>query len=249
MAARGTGSRSGSELAVITRRTLTVGTVALAAGARTAPALGAARVETVAALDKPRLPFAAEALAPRLSAETIRAHFAGHHMGYYNQVLNLNNLAGQTLPDIIRNSQHAPALAPLHAAACQLFNHNVYWRSLQASDPETPPPILARIIERDFGGLAQLHEAFLQAASRHPGTGWLWLLSDREGRLQVRALSDAESPLVMGAHPLLAIDLWEHAYYLDYRHRRTAYLSATLDLLNWPFAQAMLLGTQKGQLV
>lgn len=226
---------------MITRRVFALGAAALGCGA--ADAQGLTDAQAVGAVGKPRLPFPVEALAPQLSADTVRTHFAGHHLGYYHQVLNLNSLAGQSLTSIIEDSATTPALAALHTAACQLFNHNLYWQSLRAPKAEAMPPILAGRIERDFGGLPLLHNELLTAANSHPGPGWLWLLVSRGGTMTVRALPDNQSPIKAGQRPLLAIDLWEHAYYLDYRHRRSAYLRATLDLLNWPFAEAMLLAS------
>lgn len=202
----------------------------------------------VVSLAKPRLPFSADALAPKLSAESIRSHFAGFHVPSYQRLLNLEaGMRGaSTLAEVIRQSAGQPAAQDLFLAAAQLFNHNLYWNSLSALPARIVPALVEGCAKRDFGGMGALQDALLTAALDHTGPGWLWLLADERGRLSVRTLDDLTSPLTMGLRPLLAVDLWEHAYYLDYRHRRSAYLASMLDVLNWDFAAEMLLSSASG---
>ncbi len=205
-------------------------------------------LQAVGALAKPKLPFSVEALAPRLSADAVRSHFAGFHIPCYQRLLNLEagTRGSVSLTELIRQSAGQPSAQDLYVATTQLFNHNLYWSSIAAPRQGAVPALIEGYARRDFGGMRGLQEALLTAALDHTGPGWLWLLAGENGRLRVQALDDASSPMALGLRPLLTVDLWEHAYYLDYRHRRSAYLSSMLDLLNWDFAAAMLLAGSPG---
>ena len=185
----------------------------------------------------PALPYAADALAPAISPRTVEFHYGKHHAGY---VKTLNTLIPGTpyenlpLPDIVRLAARNGDTAVFNQAA-QSWNHAFYWESLApagtAGAPEGP---LAAAIDRDFGGLAPLLDALKTAAVKRFGSGWAWLVRNADGRLAVESTANADTPLVRdGVTPLLVIDVWEHAYYLDWQNRRPDYVQAVLALLDW----------------
>ena len=183
----------------------------------------------------PELPFARNALAPHISEETIEYHYGKHHAAY---VANLNRLIPGTgfedlpLEEIIRN---APPGAIFNNAA-QVWNHTFYWNCLSPTGGGEPQGELRRAIERDFGSLAGFRERFAGSAAGNFGSGWTWLVKGDSGRLEIVNTSNAGCPLTSGATPLLTIDVWEHAYYIDYRNARPAYIEAFQEhLVNWDF--------------
>ena len=182
----------------------------------------------------PPLPFAKDALAPLMSAETFEFHYGKHHQAYVN---NLNKLtegkpeAKMPLEEIILA---APA-GGLFNNAAQVWNHSFFWNSLKAGGGGEPAGELAAAVKRDFGSFAKLREEFANAAATLFGSGWVWLVLDG-GKLKVVKTANADTPLVHGQVPLLALDVWEHAYYLDYQNRRPDFVQAFLDhLINWDF--------------
>jgi len=183
----------------------------------------------------PPLPWAKDALAPAISAETLDFHYGKHHQTY---VTTLNKLiegkpeANQSLEQII---QSAPP-GPVFNNAAQVWNHTFYWSSMKPKGGGKPTGAIAQKINADFGSFEKFTELFSQAGATQFGSGWAWL-SLKGGKLEVTKTPNAETPLTTGATPLLTMDVWEHAYYLDFQNRRPDYIKAFLDnLVNWDFA-------------
>ncbi|MBS0327581.1 MAG: superoxide dismutase [Proteobacteria bacterium] len=187
----------------------------------------------------PPLPFADGALAPVVSANTLSFHYGKHHKAYVD---NLNNLVkgtefeSATLERIIGDSAGKPDRAGMFNNAAQIWNHTFYWSSLTPGGGGKPAGRLASMIDSDLGGYDQFRKDFAAAAVSQFGSGWAWLVAEG-GKLKVVKTGNAEVPLTRGQTPLLTIDVWEHAYYLDYQNRRGDYVNAVIDkLLNWGFA-------------
>jgi len=220
------------------------GGLALMAGPTTAQA--ATKPIDRSSLTLPPLPFAPDALAPVISARTVDFHYNKHHAGYFTNLSKLvagSPWASASLEEIILASAGAPDKKAVFNNAAQAWNHNLYWQSLSPT-ASTPAPALAAAIARDFGSQAALETELAKAAVGQFGSGWAWLVVDA-GRLKVVATSNADNPMVGGAVPLLVIDVWEHAYYLDDQNRRADYVDGVIHkLLNWGnasrrFASAM----------
>lgn len=178
------------------------------------------------------LPFEPTALEPQISAETLSYHYGKHHAGY---VAKLNSLIPGTpyehmsLEEIIKHSD-----GPIFNNAAQVFNHDFYWKGLSGS--VTAPSVeMSMRIERDFGSMDGFKEAFVNAAAAHFGSGWTWLVVAPGGKLHIRTTSNADTPLRSEETPLLTCDVWEHAYYIDYRNARADYLSRWWERINWRF--------------
>lgn len=179
------------------------------------------------------LPFDQSALAPYVSKETIDFHYGRHHQTYVN---NLNQLivgtdfAQKSLVEIVQSSTGA-----IFNNAAQVWNHTFYWDGLHASsNPKDLSPELAAAINATFGDLEKFKESFTKAALAWFGSGWVWLVKDDQG-LSIVSTSNASTPLTTGQIPLLTCDVWEHAYYIDYRNARAKYLEAFWHLVNWKF--------------
>ncbi len=187
----------------------------------------------------PPLPYADNALDPVISANTLGFHYGKHHKTYVdnlNKLIAGTPLEGQSLEAIIKESAGKADKAGIFNNSAQIWNHTFYWNSLKPNGGGTPPAALAKLIERDFGSLDNLKKELATAATTQFGSGWAWLASDN-GKLVVTKTSNAELPLTKGQKALLTIDVWEHAYYLDYQNRRPDYANAVLDkLINWQFA-------------
>jgi len=188
----------------------------------------------------PDLPYDKGALSPYISAETLTFHHDKHHATYVkntNDLIADTPLADKSLTDIILISAADTVLTPVFNNAAQCFNHEFYWESLSPVKQEIPE-ILEKMIIRDFESVAGFQKAFHQAAASHFGSGWCWLILGKEGTLQILTTANADTPLTKpDAKPLLCIDVWEHAYYLDYQNRRADYLTAVIEnALNWHFA-------------
>lgn len=209
------------------------GAVPLAARAATAP-----RMFDASPLVQPPLPFAVNALAPVISTHTVDVHYNKHHKGYFTTLataLSGNAMAGATLEQVLLASARQPGQAPLYHAAAQAWNHNLYWQSLSPV-PTTASPALAAAITARFGTQAAMIEALAHAAVSQFGSGWGWLVLADDG-LRVLATGNADNPLVDGMVPLLVIDVWEHAYYLDYENQRAEHVGKVLpQLINWQTA-------------
>jgi len=187
----------------------------------------------------PPLPYAKDALEPHISAETVDIHYEKHHKGYLAKLrkqIEGKPEAERSLEDLIRTSS-----GNLFDNAAQVWNHSFYWMSMKPNGGGDPEDELREQIESAFGSTKQFRELFAEAANGEFGSGWAWLVQDGRGRLSVRNSSDAENPLQRGLVPLLTLDVWEHAYYVDYRNERARYVDAFLDhLLNWDFVAANL---------
>jgi superoxide dismutase, Fe-Mn family len=187
----------------------------------------------------PPLPWEENALEPVISARTIGFHYGKHHKGYVD---NLNKLAAGTeyadlsLEQIITATAGQADKAALFNNAAQVWNHSFYWQSLRPDGGGEPPAALKTKMEAAFGGLDGCKKELAAAATSQFGSGWAWLVLDGD-QLKVAKTANAEMPLTRGLRPLLTIDVWEHAYYLDYQNRRADYVKAVLDkLVNWGFA-------------
>jgi Fe-Mn family superoxide dismutase len=188
--------------------------------------------------DLPSLPYAIDALEPHLSAETLEFHHGKHHQTYMTALEKL--LAGtpqadQSLEQIVLGAKGA-----VFDNAAQVWNHTFYWNCMTARGGGEPGGPLSAAIKRDFGGFAQFKAAFTQAALGQFGSGWAWLVKDADGSLKVTKTSNADLPLRHGQTALLTCDVWEHAYYIDYRNARARYVETFLNsLANWDFTARM----------
>lgn len=189
------------------------------------------------------LPYGESALAPIISAQTIGIHYGKHHKGYFDQVAKLTegtNFAEASLEEIMLKTYKDKANInnpTLFNNAAQVWNHNFYWNSMK---PNAGKPSLALMdkINQSFGDFDKFKKAFADASITTFGTGWSWLVADKKGKLAIIKTEDADNPLTQKLKPLLTIDVWEHAYYLDYQNKRADYVNAVIDkLLNWEFAE------------
>ena len=189
----------------------------------------------------PMLPYEENALEPVISARTVSFHYGKHHAGYVtklNELVEGSPYAGQPLDKVVTRAAKDPAAKAIFNNAAQAWNHDFYWRSMRPQGGGTPGGALRDAIERDIGGLAEFRTAFAKAAAGEFGSGWAWLVVGKDGKLKIATTDDADTPIVRGETPLLTIDVWEHAYYLDYQNRRPDYIAAWLDkLINWEFAE------------
>jgi len=181
----------------------------------------------------PALPYAKDALAPVISAETLDYHYGKHHQAY---VTNLNNLVpgtefeGKSLEDIITS-----ASGGVFNNAAQVWNHTFYWNGLSPEGGGTPNGNLGQAIDDAFGSFDEFKEQFKKAGAGNFGSGWTWLVADGSGALEIVNTDDAGNPLTDGKQPLLTVDVWEHAYYIDYRNARPQYLEEIWKIVNWDF--------------
>lgn len=186
----------------------------------------------------PPLPYAENALEPVISARTIGFHYGKHHQGYVNNLNKLvtgTPLADQPLEAVVKATAN-PDQTVIFNNAAQVWNHTFYWNSLKPKGGGKPTGALAEMIDKSFGGFEQFKAEFAKAATGQFGSGWVWLVKDGD-KLAVVKTGNADNPLVHGQKPLLTVDVWEHAYYLDYQNRRADYVTAVLDgLINWDFA-------------
>jgi Fe-Mn family superoxide dismutase len=193
----------------------------------------------------PDLPYDYGALQPVISAATMKLHHGAHHRGYIdklNALVKGSELDGVPLETIIKRSgsqaAYDPASRLIFNNAAQAWNHAFYWRSLRPKASDTRPRgALAARIEADFGGVERFNGLFKTAAMGVFGSGWVWLVEDC-GVLKIKATANADTPIAHGQAPLLVLDVWEHAYYLDYQSRRIGYVEGAVDfLLDWQFAE------------
>ena len=176
----------------------------------------------------PELPYPKNALAPHISEETLEYHHGKHHQTY---VTNLNNLTQSSdLEDLIKTQT-----GPIFNNAAQVWNHTFYWHSLAPKAGGAPKDKIATAINQSFGSLESFKEQFTKAALGQFGSGWAWLVQDNTGKLAIEATSNAGCPLQTGKKPILTCDVWEHAYYIDYRKARAKYIDAWWQLVNWDF--------------
>lgn len=193
----------------------------------------------------PPLPYANDALAPHISAETIDFHYGKHHAGY---VKKLNELvAGTPMADLeleaVIDSVHGSTDSndkKVFNNAAQTWNHTFFWSSMRPAGGGAPHDELAEMIDADFTGIDGFNTAFVKAAEQHFGSGWVWLV-EADGKLEIMTTANADLPLTSGKTALLVCDIWEHAYYLDYQNRKPDFVQTWLaHLINWDFAHANL---------
>lgn len=181
----------------------------------------------------PELPYAKDALAPHISKETLEFHYGKHHATY---VANLNKLIvgtefeNLTLEDIVKR-----AAGGIFNNAAQVWNHTFYWHCLSPKGGGAPTGALAEAINLSFGSLAAFKEKFAATAVGTFGSGWAWLVKNPDGTLAIESTSNAANPMTTGKKPLLTCDVWEHAYYIDYRNARATYVEAFWKIVNWAF--------------
>lgn len=195
--------------------------------------------KTATPISLPPLPYSEDALAPIISAKTLSLHHGKHHKAYVDKVNELvlgTELEAQSLEQIVMATSGKSDKTELFNNAAQAWNHNFYWRSLTPKGGGTPGTALADKINAAFGSHDAFKKQFADAAVKQFGSGWAWLAADGHS-LRIVKTSNADLPLTKGLTPLLAIDVWEHAYYLDYQNKRPDYVAAVIDkLLNWEFA-------------
>jgi len=186
----------------------------------------------------PELPYSRDALQNVISAETIDYHYGKHHQTYVN---NLNKLIAGTkyadmeLTDIIKQSSGG-----IFNNAAQVYNHNFYWNCLSPDGGGEPGEKLTNLINKNFGSFADFKEKFSAVAINTFGSGWAWLVQNNDGSLSIESTSNAVNPIIEGKTPLLTCDVWEHAYYIDYRNARATYVEKFWDIVNWDFVAANL---------
>lgn len=186
----------------------------------------------------PELPYAKNALAPHISEETLDYHHGKHHQTYVN---NLNKLientefASMELEDIIKKSSGG-----LFNNAAQVWNHTFYWHCLSPNGGGEPEGKLSDAINQHFGSFQQFRDRFSETAITTFGSGWAWLVEDSQGNLKIVSTSNAQNPMTEGQTPILTCDVWEHAYYIDYRNKRPEYVESFWKLVNWEFAASNL---------
>jgi len=201
--------------------------------------------EFIMAVILPPLPFEKNALEPYISSQTLEYHYGKHHNTY---VVNTNNLTKETelenisLEDIIMRSVNDSTKIALFNNAAQVWNHTFYWNSLKPNGGGLPNGAVGQKISADFGSYENFVNLFKEAALAQFGSGWAWLVIDN-GKLNIIKTTNADTPIAHGIKPILCIDVWEHAYYLDYKNGRADYTNAIIkNLLNWDFANENLAG-------
>jgi Fe-Mn family superoxide dismutase len=199
----------------------------------------------------PDLPYAKDALAPHMSAETLEFHHGKHHAAYVKKANELvegrQELGGASLIDVVRSAREKSD-AKLFNNSAQLWNHSFFWQCLAPAQGQKPTGRLAQMIEDGFGGVDPLLQKLTDEAVNHFSNGWAWLLLDRD-QLKIASLHDADTPLVHdGMLPLFTLDVWEHAYYIDYRNERPKFAASVLsNIVNWEFVAQNLDGRGAGR--
>ena len=186
----------------------------------------------------PALPYALDALQPHISQETLEFHYGKHHQTYVtnlNKLLEGSDQASASLEEVIKNSSGG-----LFNNAAQVYNHTFYWNCLSPNGGGEPGGAVADAINKAFGSFAEFKEKFSANAITTFGSGWGWLVQNSDGSIALASTTGAGCPLTSGQKPLLTCDVWEHAYYIDYRNARPKYLEAFWNLVNWDFVAANL---------
>lgn len=182
----------------------------------------------------PALPYAMDALAPHISKETLEYHYGKHHQAYVtnlNKLTEGSDLANQSLEELIQSQSGG-----IFNNAAQVWNHTFYWQSLSPNGGGEPQGKLLDAINRDFGSFEEFKQQFTACAATTFGSGWAWLVKNDAGQLEIVSTSNAANPMTDGKTPVLTCDVWEHAYYIDYRNARPKYIDAFWQLVNWDFA-------------
>ncbi len=187
------------------------------------------------------LPYAKDALAPYISAETLEFHYEKHHKGYVTKLNEIaaadSNVASKSLEEVVKTSS-----GKTFNMAAQIWNHDFYWLSLAPKAGGNPTGKIAEAIDKSFGSFESFQKKFDEAAVNHFGSGWAWLVREQNSNdLSIMSLHDADTPLAHGKVAVLTCDVWEHAYYIDYRNARPKYMEAFWKLVNWEFANKNLL--------
>ena len=186
----------------------------------------------------PELPYAKDALTPHISEETLEFHYGKHHATYVtklNAAIEGTDFAGKDLEAIVKSSDGG-----VFNNAAQIWNHTFYWNSLSPNGGSEPTGAVKDGIDAAFGSFDAFKEQFTASAVGNFGSGWTWLVKNSDGSLAIVNTDDAETPLTTDATPILTLDVWEHAYYIDYRNVRPDYIAAYWNLVNWDFANANL---------
>jgi Fe-Mn family superoxide dismutase len=195
----------------------------------------------------PALPYANDALAPHISAETISLHYGKHHNAYVvklNELIAGTEYESQSLEEIIIATSGKADKAAIFNNAAQIWNHTFYWHSMKAAGGGLPSGAVLDKIKADFGSVEEFNKQFTAAGAAQFGSGWAWLVLNN-GKLEIIKTPNAETPITQGKTPLLTIDVWEHAYYIDYQNRRPDYMNVFLtSLVNWDFANRNLEAAQ-----
>ncbi len=182
----------------------------------------------------PELPYPKNALVPHISEETLEFHYGKHHQAYLSK-LNVaiekdSSLAGKSLKELIRTAQGG-----LFNNAAQVWNHSFYWNSLSPDGGGEPTGVVKEAIEKQFGNFNNFKEKFNAMAFGHFGSGWAWVVKEENGNLVILDTHDSDTPLTENKKPVIVCDVWEHAYYIDYRNARPKYIEAWWNLVNWDF--------------
>ena len=189
------------------------------------------------AFELPPLPYAQDALQPHISAETIEFHYGKHHKSYVDKLNGLaegTDLANKTLEEVVKSSDGG-----VFNNAAQIWNHSFYWNCLSPNGGGEASGAIAEAINTTFGSFAEFKEQFTNSALTNFGSGWTWLVKRADGTVALVNTSNAATPLTeQGVTPLLTVDVWEHAYYIDYRNARPKYMDAFWALVNWEFVNA-----------
>ncbi|NJL25712.1 MAG: superoxide dismutase [Calothrix sp. SM1_5_4] len=183
----------------------------------------------------PPLPYAADALQPHISRETIDFHYGKHHRAYVvkaNALLQGHELAGSSLEEIVRKSK-----GPLFNNAAQIWNHTFFWNCMTPNSRDLQDGALLNAIKTEFGSLDAFKLEFSKTGETLFGSGWAWLSVTKDGKLRIDGLSNAANPMTEGLHPILTLDVWEHAYYIDYRNERPKFVKAFWNVINWAFVE------------
>jgi Fe-Mn family superoxide dismutase len=196
----------------------------------------------------PTLPYAEDALEPYISQKTLSYHYGKHHKTYID---NLNGLlegeAGEKFKGMNVEEIVASAEGKIFNNAAQAYNHTFYWYCMKPvveGEVNEPSGELKELLEKDFGGVEEFKAKFTEVAKTHFGSGWAWLLKKKDGSVEIAGMHDADTPLINGDTPLLALDVWEHAYYLDYQNSRPDYIEAFWKVVNWEFVAERLAGKE-----
>jgi Fe-Mn family superoxide dismutase len=196
----------------------------------------------MSAFKLPELPYPMDALAPTISKETLEYHYGKHHKAYVeklNKLIPGTPYESMNLEEIMKQSK----TGPIFNNAGQIWNHTFYWDCLTpASKPKKMSDALKAAIEKSFGSVETFQTEFQTKAAGHFGSGWAWLVKDKSGALSVQTTANAGNPMLDGFTPILVTDVWEHAYYIDYRNDRAKYLASLASLTNWEFASARFSG-------
>lgn len=189
-------------------------------------------------IELPPLPYKDDALAPVISKETLQFHYGKHHAGYVTKLNGLikgTQFESMSLEEMVRKSEGA-----IFNNAAQIWNHTFYWNSLRPAGGQGPSAKLSAALTKNFGSVDAFKEQFTAAATGFFGSGWAWLVENQKGELKITTTANAGCPLTEGHKPLLTCDVWEHAYYIDFRNARPDYVNAFWKIVNWDFAAANL---------